>query len=96
MLARARRPYGLASSDVLGAVEAARLAAGMAEGRISGLDSTLNHLAEPLPTIGVGQPVSMARGILGADGTALVLVDGRAVSLITGEDLRLRAVELSS
>lgn len=44
-------------------------------------------MAEPLPMIGGGQPVSEAVGLLEKSDAALVLVDGKPKGVLTRQDL---------
>ncbi|MEU8801417.1 cystathionine beta-synthase [Spirillospora sp. NPDC048819] len=45
------------------------------------------HMSEPLPTLGSGEPVSKAVGVLEKSGAAVVLVDGKPKGLVTRQDL---------
>ncbi|MGW4497139.1 cystathionine beta-synthase [Micromonospora sp. NPDC004336] len=50
-------------------------------------DTIERHMAEPLPMIGGGQPVSEAVGLLEKSDAALVLVDGKPRGVLTRQDL---------
>ncbi|MGK5443412.1 cystathionine beta-synthase [Micromonospora sp. URMC 105] len=50
-------------------------------------DTIERHMAEPLPMIGGGQPVSEAVGLLEKSDAALVLVDGKPKGVLTRQDL---------
>ncbi|MFS2292838.1 MAG: CBS domain-containing protein, partial [Actinomadura sp.] len=41
----------------------------------------------PLPTLGLGEPVSKAVGVLEKSGAAVVLVDGKPKGVVTRQDL---------
>jgi cystathionine beta-synthase len=87
-LARDERPYGLTAAEILGSLEVGALRAEIEAGRVNANSPVLDHLAAPLPTVGIGQVVSEARAALGeSHGAAIVLRDGRAVALITRAEL---------
>ncbi|QDY06587.1 cystathionine beta-synthase [Micromonospora sp. HM134] len=50
-------------------------------------DTIERHMADPLPMIGGGQPVSEAVGMLEKSDAALVLVDGKPKGVLTRQDL---------
>ncbi|WP_262287056.1 cystathionine beta-synthase [Micromonospora sp. MA102] len=50
-------------------------------------DTIERHMADPLPMIGGGQPVSEAVGLLEKADAALVLVDGKPKGVLTRQDL---------
>ncbi|MEU9504977.1 cystathionine beta-synthase [Micromonospora sp. NPDC048170] len=50
-------------------------------------DTIERHMADPLPMIGGGQPVSEAVGLLEKSDAALVLVDGKPKGVLTRQDL---------
>ncbi|KQM01765.1 cysteine synthase [Frankia sp. CpI1-P] len=88
VLPRAERRHGLSATEILGWVEPAALGAAIAAGRISPDSPVLDHLGDPLPAVGGGQTISEARSALGPrHAAAVVLRDGRAVSLITRDEL---------
>jgi cystathionine beta-synthase len=45
------------------------------------------HMSPPLPTVGVGEPLSVLVTVLGAAAAALVLEDGNPVGILTRSDL---------
>ncbi|EIV92385.1 pyridoxal-phosphate dependent enzyme [Frankia sp. QA3] len=88
VLARAERRHGLSATEILGWIEPAALGAAIAAGRIRPDSPVSDHLVDPLPAVGGGQPVSAARAALGPrHAAAVVLRDGRAISLVTREEL---------
>ena len=92
VLARPARPYGVSAGEVLGSLSAAAVEAAIADGRARPGDSVASQLALPLPTVGIGQSISSAYGALGAEhDAAVVLLDGRAVSLVHRAELRAAA-----
>ncbi|MGC1214027.1 MAG: CBS domain-containing protein, partial [Micromonospora sp.] len=50
-------------------------------------DTIERHMADPLPMIGGGQPVSEAVALLEKSDAALVLVDGKPKGVLTRQDL---------
>ncbi|MGN9774239.1 cystathionine beta-synthase [Micromonospora sp. H33] len=50
-------------------------------------DTIERHMAEPLPMVGGGQPVSEAVALLAKSDAALVLVDGKPKGVLTRQDL---------
>jgi cystathionine beta-synthase len=50
-------------------------------------DRVERHMADALPMIGGGQPVSEARALLEKSDAALVLVDGKPAGVLTRQDL---------
>jgi cystathionine beta-synthase len=87
VLDRERR-HGITAAEVVGSVDLAILRAAIDAGRISAGSPVTDHMAGPLPTVGIGQPVSRARAALRpGPPAAVVLRDGRAVSLIGRAEL---------
>ena len=87
VLDRERR-HGITAAEVLGSVDLAILRAAIDTGRISAGRPVTDHLAGPLPTVGIGEPVSRARAALRPGlPAAVVLRDGRAVSLVGRAEL---------
>ena len=83
VLARRVRRYGISGSEVLGSIAAPAVRAALAAGRAHPDDPLAALLEPPLPTVGVGQPLSAARETLGTEHqAAVVLQDGRAVALV--------------
>src|SRR5690606_31289753 len=50
-------------------------------------DPVEKHMSPPLPTLGLGEPVSKAVGVLEKSGAAVVLVDGKPKGVVTRQDL---------
>ncbi|MFC8452200.1 pyridoxal-phosphate dependent enzyme [Kitasatospora sp. NPDC057223] len=88
VVARPARPYGVVAGEIVGSLSAAAVESAIAAGRARPGDPVTGELAAPLPTVGVGQPLSSAHGALGTEhDAALVLLDGRAVSLVHRAEL---------
>lgn len=90
VVARDEHRYGITAPEIVGSVSVTGLRAAVADGR-SGA-SVLDVLEKPLPTAGVGQPVSVALKAIGDQAAAVVLEDGRALGFVTSAQLR-RAAE---
>ncbi|MBP0450469.1 pyridoxal-phosphate dependent enzyme [Kitasatospora sp. RG8] len=91
VLPRRARPYGVSATEVVGSLSTAAVEGALADGRAKP-DSLVGQvgglLAPPLPTVGIGQPLSVARASVGAGhDAALVLLDGRAVALVHRTEL---------
>jgi cystathionine beta-synthase len=89
LLPRAQRPYGIAASEILGSVSATGLRCALGDGRVHSDDPVVGVLEEALPTVGVGQSVSAAATAVGERAAAIVLADGRALTLVTRDRLGL-------
>ncbi|MFJ1705975.1 pyridoxal-phosphate dependent enzyme [Kitasatospora sp. NPDC088346] len=90
--ARPERPYGTSATEIVGSVAAAAIEAALAEGRARPGDPLRDHLARPLPAVGIGRTVAEAYRALGPDQPAAVVVlDGRAVAVVPRERLRAAA-----
>ena len=88
VLARAGRRHGVTATEVLGSIDAAVLRAAISAGRVDARSPVLDHLADPLPTVGIGHTISEAYDALGRHHTAaVVLLDGRAVCLVARDEL---------
>ena len=88
VLARDERRHGITATEIIGSVDADLLRTAISTGRVDARSPILEHLADPLPTVGLGQTVSEARAALGHQHAgAIVLRDGRAVALITRNEL---------
>jgi cystathionine beta-synthase len=75
------------AAEVVGAIGERDLLDALIHGR-AGLDDLIgNHMIEPLPTIGSGEPVSKAVAVLEKAGAAVVLIDGKPAGMITRQDL---------
>jgi cystathionine beta-synthase len=91
VLARHERRHGITATEVLGSIDPAALQAAAAS-RISAGSPILDHLADPLPVVGIGQTISEAHTALGRHHpAALVLLDGRVAALITRAELSVVA-----
>jgi cystathionine beta-synthase len=92
VLGRERR-HGITATEVLGVIDPAAVQAAIGAGRISAGSPVTDHLAATPPTVGIGQAISEAQAALGRDhAAAVVLRDGRAVALISRDELgRARA-----
>jgi len=82
ILPRPERVAGISASEVVGSLDVAWALAAIADG-LDPAAPLRDHLRPPLPTVGIGEPVSSALDRLGSDGrTGVLLVDGRATALI--------------
>lgn len=90
VLARAERPFGISATEIIGSVEAAGLQTALASGARPE-EPVRDHLGPALPMVGVGQPLAGALDALDTPGRshdcAVVLLDGRAVTLIHRKEL---------
>ncbi|MBO2463850.1 cystathionine beta-synthase [Actinomadura violacea] len=75
------------AAEVIGSVVESELLDVLVKERTGLLDPVEAHMSPPLPTIGSGEPVSKAVGVLERSGAAVVLVDGKPKGLITRQDL---------
>ncbi|MFF4379771.1 pyridoxal-phosphate dependent enzyme [Kitasatospora sp. NPDC001547] len=88
VLARAARPYGVAATEVVGAVSREVLTAALADGAAKPGDPLGALVGPALPTVGVGQSAAETRAALaGGRPAVLVLVDGRVAGLLPREAL---------
>ncbi|MFJ6379274.1 pyridoxal-phosphate dependent enzyme [Kitasatospora sp. NPDC092039] len=88
VLARAARPYGVAATEVVGAVSREVLTAALGDGAVKPGDPLGALVGPALPTVGVGQSAAEARAALaGGRPAVLVLVDGRVAGLLPREAL---------
>jgi len=77
----------LAAAEVMGSVSELRLM-DLAFGDHGLLDTSVEQImSPPLPTIGAGQPVAMAVGLLDSNSALLVLDGGRPCSVISSSDV---------
>jgi cystathionine beta-synthase len=75
------------AAEVVGAIGERDLLDALIHGR-AGLDDLIgDHMIEPLPTIGSGEPVSKAVAVLEKAGAAVVLIDGKPAGMITRQDM---------
>ncbi|CAO5158020.1 putative cystathionine beta-synthase MT1108 [Frankia sp. AiPs1] len=91
VLARPERRHGINSTEILGSLDLGALRAALSAGRIDPASPVSDHLAAPLPTVGVGSTVSAALTALGSHPAVIVLRDGRATALLTRADLNKAA-----
>ncbi|MFB4296057.1 cystathionine beta-synthase [Actinomadura sp. NTSP31] len=75
------------AAEVIGSVVESELLDVLVKERTGLMDPVEAHMSAPLPTIGSGEPVSKAVGVLEKSGAAVVLVDGKPKGLITRQDL---------
>ncbi|WP_371483851.1 pyridoxal-phosphate dependent enzyme [Kitasatospora sp. NBC_00315] len=88
VLARPDRPYGFSGAEVLGSLSLAEVERAIAAGLARPGDPVDGLIGAALPTVGVGQPLSAAREVLGREhDAAVVLLDGRAVALVHRAEL---------
>ncbi|MEU9133112.1 pyridoxal-phosphate dependent enzyme [Kitasatospora sp. NPDC048540] len=87
--AREGRQLGIGGTEVVGSIAAAAVESALAAGLAHPEDPLTDLLGAPLPTVGIGTPLSEAALALGTEhDAAVVLLDGRAVALIGREQLR--------
>ncbi|MBO0802449.1 MAG: cystathionine beta-synthase [Nocardiopsaceae bacterium] len=77
----------LMAAEVAGAVAERDLLDALVAGRARPDDPIAEHMSEPLPVIGAGEPVSAAAATLEKAGAALVHVDGKPAAVLTRQDL---------
>jgi cystathionine beta-synthase len=75
------------AAEVVGAIREKDLLSALVNGHAKLTDRVGAHMAEPLPMVGGGDPVSKAVGVLEKSGAAVVLDDGKPTGLITRQDL---------
>jgi cystathionine beta-synthase len=75
------------TGEVAGSIAERDLLDALFSGKAQLYDTIERHMAQPLPMVGGGQPVSEAVTLLAATDAALVLVDGKPRGLITRQDL---------
>ncbi|SEG46131.1 cystathionine beta-synthase [Thermomonospora echinospora] len=75
------------AAEVVGAIRESDLLSALVSGHAKLADQLDVHMAEPLPMVGAGDPVSKAVGVLEKAGAAVVLDDGKPTGLITRQDL---------
>ncbi|HEX3593054.1 MAG TPA: pyridoxal-phosphate dependent enzyme [Pseudonocardiaceae bacterium] len=84
---REQRPYGVAASEIVGSIAPGRLRAAAADGSVSPDAPIRDRLDPPLPQVGVGEWVQDAVAALGEHEAAIVLEDGRALTVVTRAQL---------
>jgi cystathionine beta-synthase len=75
------------AAEVVGSILERDLLDALYRGRVRPTDPLSAHMSQPLPTIGAGEPVSIAVEALEKADAAVVLDDGKPVGLITRQDL---------
>jgi cystathionine beta-synthase len=75
------------AAEVAGSVSERDLLKALFTGAAHLNDRVGSHMAEPLPTIGSGEPISAARGALESADAVLVQEDGKPVGVLTRHDL---------
>ncbi|MDH2428780.1 cystathionine beta-synthase [Sphaerisporangium sp. TRM90804] len=75
------------AAEVVGSIVERDLLEALYRGRVRGDDPLADHMSAPLPTIGAGEPLSVAIEALEKADAAVVLDDGKPVGLITRQDL---------
>ena len=75
------------TGEVAGSIAEKDLMDALFSGQAQLHDTIERHMAEPLPMIGGGQPVSEAVALLEKADAALVLIDGKPKGVITRQDL---------
>ncbi|WP_033339823.1 cystathionine beta-synthase [Catenuloplanes japonicus] len=75
------------TGEVAGAVAERELLDALFSGHAHLHDTIEKHMAEPLPMIGGGQPVSEAVKLLERSDAAMVLIDGKPAGVLTRQDL---------
>jgi len=75
------------TGEVAGSIAEKDLLDALFTGQAQLHDTIERHMAEPLPMVGGGQPVSEAVALLEKSDAALVLVDGKPKGVLTRQDL---------
>lgn len=75
------------TGEVAGSIAEKALLDALFTGQAHLHDTIERHMAEPLPMIGGGQPVSEAVALLEKSDAAMVLVDGKPAGVLTRQDL---------
>ncbi len=75
------------AAEVIGAVNERALLQALFAGEAQLADRIEGHMAQPLPTIGGGEPIgSLMQALADADG-AMVLIDGKPAGVVTRQDV---------
>ncbi|MGW4425404.1 cystathionine beta-synthase [Streptosporangium sp. NPDC004631] len=74
-------------AEVVGSILERDLLDALYRGRVRPTDPLAEHMSQPLPMIGAGEPVSIAVDALEKADAAVVLDDGKPVGLLTRQDL---------
>lgn len=75
------------AAEIVGSVSERALLDALFAGRAHLADRLDQHMSEPLPIIGAGEPVSAAVKALEGAGAAVVIADGDPVGVVTRQDL---------
>ncbi|TNY35463.1 cystathionine beta-synthase [Thermomonospora catenispora] len=75
------------AAEVVGAIRENDLLTALVGGRAELRDRIEEHMAEPLPVVGGGDPVSKAVAVLEKSGAVVVLDDGKPTGLLTRQDI---------
>ncbi|HEX4705687.1 MAG TPA: pyridoxal-phosphate dependent enzyme, partial [Pseudonocardiaceae bacterium] len=75
------------AAEVAGSVIERDLLDALFTGHAQLSDRVERHMSPPLPTIGAGEPVSVAMNALSAADGAMVLVDGKPAGVVTRQDV---------
>ncbi|NHC45830.1 cystathionine beta-synthase [Motilibacter aurantiacus] len=75
------------AAEIVGSVSEAALLDALFAGRAHLADRLDQHMSDPLPILGAGEPVSAAVTALEQSGAAVVIADGDPVGVITRQDL---------
>jgi cystathionine beta-synthase len=73
--------------EVAGALDETSLVDAVFSGRAAMSDPVAKHVGEPLPLIGVNEPVAAARAALGTANALLVTEGGKPLAVLTRQDL---------
>ncbi|MFF2050116.1 cystathionine beta-synthase [Leifsonia sp. NPDC058194] len=73
--------------EVAGALDETSLVDAVFSGRAAMSDPVAKHTGDPLPLIGVNEPVTAARAALGTANALLVTEDGKPLAVLTRQDL---------
>ena len=82
-----RQEPPLMAAEVAGSVAERDLLDALVTGRAKPDDPVKDHMAQPLPVVGQGEPVSRAAVALENAGAALVHVNGKPAAVLTRQDL---------
>ncbi|SDH21574.1 cystathionine beta-synthase [Sinosporangium album] len=75
------------AAEVVGSIVERDLLDGLYRGRVRPDDAVSEHMSQPLPMIGAGEPVSRAIEALEKADATVVLDDGKPVGMLTRQDL---------
>jgi cystathionine beta-synthase len=75
------------AAEVVGSIVEHDLLDALVTGKAAPDDEVAGLMSPPLPSVGSGEPVSVAARALGVAGAAVVLVDGKPAGVITRQDV---------